>query len=256
MQINTPTSSTNYQSLSPSKKPILVFLHGWGCDWQIWARQIRPLSQHFHLLLPDLPAFGRSRITNQQIWSSQQYITWLRHFLQQTVNKQKFYLIGHSFGGKIAALYCAQQKSPQPEKLILVDAAGLPQSNKKQKILKTLTKMMPTSLKQHLGQNLKKRLLDLFGGSTDYLNSDQLQRRIFRQIVNEDIGEKLPKITVQTILIWGEEDRDTTLDRGRIMSKLIANSRLIIYKKAGHFPFIDQSDKFNRFLIELKQKKL
>ncbi|MDP3614137.1 MAG: alpha/beta hydrolase, partial [Rubrivivax sp.] len=42
------------------KGPTLILLHGGTGSWTHWVSNIRVLSQHFRLVLPDLPGMGES----------------------------------------------------------------------------------------------------------------------------------------------------------------------------------------------------
>ena len=40
--------------------PVLVLFHGGAGSWRHWAHNIPVLSQHYRLLVPDLPGLGES----------------------------------------------------------------------------------------------------------------------------------------------------------------------------------------------------
>src|SRR5471030_121812 len=112
---------THYQQIGQGKS--LVFLHGWGCDWQIWSPIITELSKIYELTLLDLPGFGQSE-NPPTTWNSTNY-SWLLKEIFKELQLEKSVLIGHSFGGKISSIFAAQ--FPQLiTKLMLVDSAGLP----------------------------------------------------------------------------------------------------------------------------------
>ncbi len=249
MKINTLNSETNYQSISEGFT--IVFLHGWGCDWQIWSGQIPPFTNKFNLIIPDLPAFGRSEIFTEKIWDSQDYVSWLKYFLDQTVGSKPFVLIGHSFGGKIASLYTQKYDPKNLKLLVLVDASGLPvEIPTSHKMLSKVLSLIPKDVKSLIGAKSKAKLLTKLGASTDNLNSTDIQKKILQKIVHENITDKLKKIKVNTLLIWGENDQDTPLSKGKEMSSLISDSKLEIIENSGHFPFIVQKDCFNSLLLK------
>ncbi len=232
---------THYQTLGQG--PIVVLLHGWGCDWQIWYPVIQELSQSFQLIIPDLPAFGQSAIPTQ-VWSSDEYGQWLQEFLQAVTHRQPFTLVGHSFGGKLAANYASQQLEPQPAHLILVDAAGLPDELSAQhQLQQRLLGLIPESFKKLIPHQLKTKALNQLQASTDHLNSTPAQRLILRQTIRENLLDELPHITVPTLIMWGEHDTDTPLAKGQQFAAQIPGANLVVYP-TGHFPFIDQPQPF------------
>ncbi len=232
--------STQYQKIGQGE-PIL-FLHGWGCDWQIWSPVIGELSKTHQLFLLDLPAFGESE-NPPLTWKSTDYLTWLADFCQQE-HLTKFILVGHSFGGKISALFA--ESFPQLlHKLILVDAAGLPaplSTIKKAQV--QLLNLIPESLKSAVPNKLKMKLLAVTHSATDHFNSSPAQRQILKNTIREHIAAKLKKISTPTLLIWGENDDATPLSQAREFAHQIADSKLVIIPGAGHFVFVDKTQDF------------
>ncbi len=237
-------TTTSYQSIGTGDA--LILLHGWGCDWQIWSPIIRDLSSQYQLIIPDLPAFGQSSIADNKVWTSSDYVQWLDEFLKKTLKKnQNYILVGHSFGGKIAALYSAKHKDTSQKALILVDAAGLPvELNSNKKVLSNILKIIPPFIKNTLNDKTKKQLFDKLGISTDHLNSNSLQKQILEKTVHENIESTLSKINPPTLLVWGKHDPDTPLEKGKIFKEKISNSKLLVFENSEHFPFISETTKF------------
>lgn len=229
---------TQFQRLGHG--PTLVLLHGWGCDWQIWSPVISELSKEFRLIIPDLPAFGQSEAPPEP-WVSEQYVDWLHNFLSAELGSDSFSIVGHSFGGKLAALLAATHPQVGVRKLILVDSSGLPIALSPIKVLqKNMLSLIPESVKGVVPARLKYQFLKMSGSATDHFQSTDQQRLIFKRIYQEDISRQLPKITLPTLIIWGAEDTDTPPAQAVRFQELIPGSDLVILDSAGHFPFIDQ----------------
>jgi len=240
--------NTHYQQLGKGK-PSLVLLHGWGCNWEIWSPIISSLTEKYQLIIPDLPAFGKSGnpIT---VWDSVEYSKWLAAFLETTAPNDPVILIGHSFGGKVAAHFT----SAFPEKvssLILVDASGLPADLSSMKRLQQATlSLIPQVIKNSVPRKLKSRLLKVTGSADDHLNSTPTQRAILRKTIREKLNNVLVHIPVPTLLIWGQLDQDTPLSQAKLFESLIPQSQLQVFERAGHFPFIEDPDRFIKVVTE------
>ena len=65
----------------------------------------------------------------------------------------------------------------------------------------------------------------------------------------EDLTHLFSKIKKQVLIIWGRDDKVTSLDDGELMNKLIPKSKLVVLEKAGHFSFLDQPKEFSKALI-------
>ena len=62
------------------------------------------------------------------------------------------------------------------------------------------------------------------------------------------ITDRLPEISVPTLLICGDED--PSLEPMRVMEKKIKPSRFVLLSPAGHFANRDQPEDFNRAVLD------
>jgi len=236
MKVTVHGIETQYQQMGQGFP--LVLLHGWGCDWQIWHTLIAPLSQNYQLIIPDLPAFGTSAAP-EKAWTSLEYVNWLKAFLEKVVADQTYVLVGHSFGGKIAALFSVRY-AEKVKKLILIASSGLPANlTPLQQLKQTAVELVPSFVKDSLPTALRLRILKRLKVSTDNMLSSQPQRRILQKIIHENIAEQLSLITVPTLLLWGTQDPETPLTQGQNFHRLIKHSQFNTLDKAGHFVFLD-----------------
>lgn len=242
MQVIAHQTATHYQQIGNQNR-VIVLLHGWGHQSNTFAQLVPGLSDHFQVIVPDLPAFGRSAYPNlaaDQAWDSAEYVAWLHDFISQVIPNQPFTLLGHSFGGKIAALYAATRHNPHLEHLIIMDASGLPLPlTVKEQLVQSLAHFLPTSLKQK-AKTITQHILKSQGIAQDYQHASPAQQAILRKIVREDIAAQLSHITVATDVIWGELDTTTPLSAGKRFASLIPNATLHCIAQSGHVPFHDQ----------------
>lgn len=251
MKLALSTSQTFYQDIGKSEH-VLVMLHGWGGNWQSFAPLIPELSRNFRLIIPDLPVFAASQITNHKVWTSQDYVQWLNEFLE-TFKLGQFNLLGHSFGGKIAALFAASYPE-KINKLILLAASGLPKPlSQKQLTQQKLLALIPTCLKAALPDRWRLKLLNHFSLATDHFNSSPAQKQILQRSVQENITESLQKITAKTLLVWGEQDQETPLEQGQQFAALIKHAQLSVVTGADHFVFLSHQQRvvreINQFIL-------
>ena len=82
----------------------------------------------------DLPAFGITGPNKNADYSLEAYTTFLHSFLEK-LQLKKFHIAGNSLGGNIAWNYTADYPE-NVEKLILVDASGLPTNKQPPAIFK------------------------------------------------------------------------------------------------------------------------
>jgi len=188
---------------------------------------------------PDLKGFG----TN----TGMEYPYSLDDYIEQ-VNDFKYkhgivkpHVIAHSFGGRIA-LKATANDNAFCDKLVLTGCAGLKPKTTIKKRVKNATFNL---LKKFIN---KDKLLRFY--SKDYLALDKVMKESFIKIVNEHLDGYLDKIKNQTLIIFGDRDKETPLYMARALNKGIENSTLIVFKGAGHFCFIDKPINFN---MEVKE---
>ena len=76
-------------------------------------------------------------------------------------------------------------------------------------------------------------------GSSDYQQLSPDMKKTFVSIVNTYLDEYARKMSVKTLIIWGEKDNDTPLYMAKKLNRYIKNSQLKVIKDAGHFCFLD-----------------
>lgn len=228
--------TTNYQHIGSG--PLIVLLHGWANTWEAWLPIIPSLSDDYTLIIPDLPGFGAST-GPESGWSTEDYAQWLEEFCLQIVRTYKenvFACIGHSFGGKIAAVFSGHKRTLAFEKLILIDASGIPiPLTFSQRILRGLSLMTPGPIKKAISPHLKAQTYKAFAGESDYAVATTAQKNTLQKILTEDITASLQQISIPTLLIWGTDDKVPPLWVGERFAQAIPHSELKTYS-TGHFP--------------------
>jgi pimeloyl-ACP methyl ester carboxylesterase len=62
--------------------------------------------------------------------------------------------------------------------------------------------------------------------------------------------EEVRGITVPTLLVWGTNDRLSPVANADKLNAAIKNSRKVLIDRAGHYPFLEQAEKFNQIVLE------
>jgi len=71
----------------------------------------------------------------------------------------------------------------------------------------------------------------------DYLNAEKnpFLKKTYLNMIKSDLQEEIPKIKVNTLLIWWENDTYTPLSDWYFMRKNIKNSKMIVLENEKHW---------------------
>jgi pimeloyl-ACP methyl ester carboxylesterase len=203
----------------------LVILHGWGHSASHW-RQVAQLWRDREVISIDLPGFGCEPL-HAGDWGIPEYARWVEAKLtarMSTMQEKRFILLGHSFGGRVAAEIASRQPSWLSH-LVLVGAPCLYRPSQKVRILKRIAKvvkilgapMIPWSLNPELTDADKKGL-----------------GTIYRTVVTYDQKDALTRIVAPTLIIHGSLDTYPDAQICSAMHKSIQKSELLTLAGMGH----------------------
>ena len=229
----------------------LLILHGWGSFEKKWDKVKEILTQQgIKVFVPTLPGFGEN-LAPKEPWSVDDYVEWVKNFSQ---NFDPFFLLGHSFGGRIAIKF-ALKYPEKVSKLILVSSAGIKESKSQlQKFILTsglkvfnlifrlpvLDKFKPLFQKIFYRYILKK---------SDYLEAKGTMKGTFKKIIEEDLAPYLSEIKTPTLIIWGEKDKITPLKNAYLLKENIRNSELKILENVSHSPHLEAPEKLAKVIL-------
>ena len=231
----------------------IVLVHGTASSLHTWDAWTNELKKTNRVIRMDLPAFGITGPNKNADYSIESYTTFLHSFVEK-LNLEKFHLAGNSLGGNIAWNYAAEHPA-KVEKLILVDASGLPTNKEPPAIFKMAKTSVLRSLflyvtpKMLITKNIKEVYAD------DDKVTDELVTRYHKMAlragnrqafidrtktgfkldakINTD---RLKSIQTPTLLIWGAKDLWIPLDNGKRMNRILVNSKLEVLENSGHVP--------------------
>ncbi len=236
--------------------PVVLLLHGWGCDGNIFSFLQREISKQCTVLTLDFPGHGKSDEPPEP-WNVPAFANQVDMLLNHLQLLGKIYIVAHSFGGRVA-IELASTYPDRFEKMVITGGAGLRKPlNEEQKkrqarfkrMNRALDAMKKLPLLGKLAESLQTKLRNKYG-SADYIKLNEVMRRTFSNVINYDQSDLLEKIKASTLLIWGSEDTETPLWMGQQMEKSIPDAALITFEGRGHFAFAEE---WQRFVIIVKQ---
>lgn len=217
-------------------KPVII-LHGWLDKSESLNLLGMALSKKFKVYLIDLPGFGMSE-DPKSVWGREEYVNFIRVFLNE-MKVVRPVIIGHSFGGSVAIKYA--YKFPKYTKsLVLIASSGIHLRTFKRKLMYKFenSKVMRFSVIRNLYPKAKRIIHNFYD---DPLNpkTSVVMRKIREKIILEDLTELLPKLKIDTLIIWGSKDEQTPVKLAEVLHQSIANSKLFILENYAHsLPFV------------------
>lgn len=230
---------------------LLLLIHGIGDEAGLsWDDSLPGLADRYHVLLPDLPGFGRSSKGNQ-LYSPENYAAFIDWLLRRYPGRPVT-LVGHSLGGAIALAY-AGRYGQDLKQLILVDSVGV---LNRVTISKTFIQdylnfsfpYFPASSDGFLDR-LAGRVVEKFSRLSTNLNevltSATGRERVLGSepakiagfaLVETDFTSILAGVSTPTWLIWGEQDAIAERRIALLLQGLLPQAELKLLPGLGHSP--------------------
>ena len=250
------TSYISFEATGEGERP-MVLLHGLGASLESWNDILPLLSAEFRIYRLDLKGHGLSDKPRDDRYSLNEHARIVTTFIKDH-QLQDVVLLGHSYGGAVALLTCSnlgETGSPNPiTAMVLLAAAAYPQSlpfyvallrNPVLNLLVQYAIPARTRAKQALKRIFydQTRVTDeridryarYFGLPGAYYALTQCARQI---VPDEDdaILNKMRRIVVPTLIIWGANDLVIKAHDGERLRNDIGPSQLRIIQEQGHIP--------------------
>lgn len=257
---------------SAGSGPAIVLVHGITSTSATWERVMPYLATRFTVIAPDLLGHGESAKPRGD-YSLGAYASGVRD-LMVSLGHERATFVGHSLGGGVV-MQLAYQFPERCERLVLVDSGGL--GREVNFLLRAAT--LPLS-EVVLPVLASARLLDagrgvgrLFGRLGLHVGTDMAElakghasladaesRAAFvhtlRTIVDPG-GQRVNASdrlylaqNVPFMIVWGERDPIIPVQHGRAAHELVPTSRLEVFENAGHFPHVDDPQRFLDVLLD------
>lgn len=235
MQVIVNSLLTSYTKAGTGKRTLLL-LHGWADAGKTFEMLTKQLDD-FTVIAVDLPGFGGTQAP-AKVWGIEEYAEFVEAFTQK-IGIKPYSIIGHSNGGAIA-IYGLAQGILKADRLVLIASAGVRSSSAKKTALRMLAKPAKLAIKatpKSTQRRIRRKLYTAIG--SDYLIAEHLEET-FKRVVAKDVTADAAKLTLPTILIYGEDDEATPVAYGKTFEKNIKGSKLHVITPSGHFVHQEQ----------------
>lgn len=259
----------NIHYVTEGSGPLVVLLHGFPENAYSWRHQIPALSKNFKVVAPDLRGYGETdKPQDIPSYRLDNLVSDLTGLIQ-ALGYQKAHIIGHDWGGAVAWA-CAITKPQFIDHMIILNS---PHPQIFGKALRTNLRQMLRSwyiyffllprLPEYFFKLSPKKFMDqVFGKTLEESDIAKYQEPLekpgaftaalnyYRAALSNRHLLPKRKITVPTLLIWGEEDPALGKELTYNMEPLFSGPFQIAYlPHAGHFVHEERPDQVNRLLL-------
>ncbi|MVU80671.1 alpha/beta fold hydrolase [Nocardia sp. ET3-3] len=259
--------------------PTVVLLHGGGpgaSGESNYSRNIEALAQCFHVIVPDMPGYGRS---SKWIDPADPFgdLAGSVGGLLDELGIASAHLIGNSYGGA-AALRLAMDRPDKVNRLILMGPGGV-----------GTTRALPTAGLQQLlnyysGSGPSREKLTRF--IREYLVFDgasvpeELIETRYQASIDPDVvanpplrrpsgplalrtlwrmdftrDSRLRKVEQPTLVVWGTDDKVNRPEGGRMLVEAMPNCDLYLAANTGHWVQWERAELFNTLATAFLEAK-
>jgi len=221
----------------------IIILHGWTYSLAKWDEFVKLLRNlEFDVEVIKIPGLTEK---SDEVWNLGKYSKWLNNRLSK--ESSKVILLGHSNGGRIASCFAARFPA-KIKKLILISTTGIYHREPALEIKRFLFGVVAKIGKRITNSNILRKFLYRLAREKDYQEASPTMRKTMLDLISNDLTPEFKKISIPTLIIWGEDDRITPLSDGQLVNKLIKNSKLKIVKGARHSSFYTHAGEVVRII--------
>jgi pimeloyl-ACP methyl ester carboxylesterase len=246
--------------------PVIVLLHGITSSSATWGRVMPYLADRFTVVAPDFLGHGESAKPRGD-YSLGAHASGIRDLLV-ALGHERATFVGHSLGGGVA-MQLAYQFPERCERLVLVDSGGLGREISpllRAASLPGAELLLPLladrrligggrgvgNLLNRVGLRLTTDLDEIARGHASLTDPETRSAFVhtLRTLVDPggqriDASDRLYLAGhVPFLLIWGARDRIIPVEHGHRAHARVPGSRLEIFPEAGHFPQVDNPERF------------
>jgi pimeloyl-ACP methyl ester carboxylesterase len=255
-----------------TKGPVVVLLHGIAGCGHTWDAVIDDIATKARVIAPDLLGHGESAKPRGD-YSLGAYASGVRD-LMAALGHDSATIVGHSLGGGVAMQF-AYQFPERCERLVLVDSGGL--GREVTPVLRAATlpgaevvlpliahrKVLDAArairrVTSRLPLPARPALTEIGRGYASLVDTQARAAFVHtaRSVIDVagqrvDASDRLYLATeLPTLVVWGGRDSFIPVSHAAHFAELVPTARVEVFEKAGHFPHVDEPQRFTRVLLD------
>ena len=239
--------------------PVVVLLHGFPEDGELWDNVYPALSGQYTVIIPDIPGSGQSTLGGEEV-SMDSLADGITAILSHE-KIEEIVLAGHSMGWYIAMAFAASHR-PWLKGLSLVHSSAASDTEEKKETRRKSIELIRKGGKEPF---VKGMITNLFSASYKEQNEDVLEKHVqkglelpadsmiafYNAMINRpDRTSILKELNIPVQWIIGKEDGVIPMNAALQQSKLANVNFVSVYNGCGHMSMVEQPERLANDLKE------
>lgn len=237
----------------------VVFAHGLTFDRHMWDEQVEALSERYRCIAFDFLGHGGSGTAPGDYTLEDEAES--MHALMEQLGALPAHVVGLSMGGMVA-MRLALAHPQAIRSLALLDTSAEPEVPERRPQYEALAAtakaqgpatvvgaVLPIMFSQGFLQSQPEKV-EAYRRHFQNLNLDGIEAATKAVTRRTDILDRISAIRAPTLVIVGEKDVATTIDKAQHIVERITGARLVTVSDAGHMTPIEQPQRISRILAE------
>lgn len=248
------TIQTSYYEVGRGNSVPTLLLHGMSTSADSYRELLHELGDALWLIAPDLPGFGYSDHTTP--YTIPHLIEWLAAFCDVR-GLDKVHVLGHSFGGLLAASFALAY--PENNGRLLLSAPAIINFEYPEFLMKAGISLglvdLGTAVSQSplwVNRQIKVPFYDpasihesIWERRLRDYNNARATADVIKAVAAHDIWQALARLHHPLCLIWGEDDPILPISGMDALTQLFPDAEIHRFPHCGHEPMLEQPSAFH-----------
>jgi pimeloyl-ACP methyl ester carboxylesterase len=251
--------------------PALLLLHGSGpgvTGWANFENNLPVFAKHYRTFIIDLPGYGKSAPVEGM--PMQVCADAIIRFLDG-LKIDKAHILGNSLGGMVGSMVAAQNPA-RVDKFVTIGGIGynlftaFPNEG-----INLLVEFIENPTRERITQWLHSMVYDRSIVTDDLIDKRLKQaldpvtmatsKKLYSRAAMNAIAAMtegphaaatfahLAAVQAPTLLVWGRDDRVSSMDRAFVAMRMVPNCELHVFPKCGHWAMIERKADFEELVL-------
>jgi pimeloyl-ACP methyl ester carboxylesterase len=233
----------------------VVLIHGLGCSWHHWSRQIGWIAHARRVVAVDMRGGGGKTRWTRPGWTTADMAADVYAVVTE-LGLRRPAIVGCSMGGTIALQYALDYPADISRLAVLASFASLPEemaqsverqsADIKSKSLREIAEeRVGAAFTAGADQGVRAWMVDMIaGGDKEGYESEAATTFAF------NVRSRLGEIAVPTTIVHGDKDATVPVARAHEMAEGIRDATLHVLPGEGHFANVQVPEKVNPLLAD------